>query len=53
MKRYVHFLSYLTQLFLEWEMFQANIVEKVKTRILLSITVFENCAVYEIMWKKL
>jgi len=28
MKRYVHFLTYLTQLFLEWEMFQTNIVEK-------------------------
>jgi hypothetical protein len=28
-------------------MFQTNIVEKIKTHILYSVTFFENCAVYE------
>jgi hypothetical protein len=47
----VYLWSYLSQLFLEWEMFQAEIVDKTKTRILCSITFFENYIVYEIMWK--
>jgi hypothetical protein len=34
----IHFLSYLGQFFLEWEMFQAKVVEKIKTRISCSIT---------------
>jgi hypothetical protein len=34
-------------------MFQTKVVEKIKTHILLSITfLFENRAVYEIIWKK-
>jgi hypothetical protein len=37
MKTDVHFLSYLAQLFLEWERFQAKVVEKIKTHILCSI----------------
>jgi len=33
-------------------MFQTNIVEKIKTHILCSITFFpQNCAIYEIMWE--
>ena len=44
--------SYLAQFFLELEMFQTKVVEKIKTRILCSIFFFENRAVYEIMWKK-
>ena len=42
-------LSYLAQFFLEWDMFQTNIVEKIKTHILGSITDFspENNAVNE------
>jgi hypothetical protein len=32
-------------------MFQTKVVEKRKTHILCSITFFENCAIYEIMWK--
>jgi hypothetical protein len=32
-------------------MFQTKIVEKIKTRILYSVTYFENLAVREIMWK--
>jgi hypothetical protein len=46
----VHFLSCLAQFFLEWEMFQANMLEKIKTHILCSIT-FINCTVYEIIWE--
>jgi hypothetical protein len=30
MKTYVHLWQYLAELFLEWEMFQANVVEKIK-----------------------
>jgi len=52
MKTNIHFLSYLGQLFLEWEMFQAEVVEKIETHILCSVTFFpENRAFYEIMWK--
>ena len=32
------FLSYLAQLFLEWEMFQTKVVEDIKTHILCSVT---------------
>ena len=41
MKTNVHFLSYLTHLFVEWETFQTKVVEKIKTHILSSITVFK------------
>jgi len=37
-KTTVHFLSSLTQFFLEWEMFETEAVEKIKTHILFSIT---------------
>jgi hypothetical protein len=40
MKTNIHFLSYLVQFFLEWEMFQRNVVEKIKTRILGSVIFF-------------
>jgi len=33
-----HFCSYLAQFFLEWEMFQTKVVEKIKTHILCSVT---------------
>jgi hypothetical protein len=39
MKTYVH-LWYLAELFLEWEMFQTKVVEKIKTHILCSIIFF-------------
>jgi hypothetical protein len=38
MKTYVHLWSYLAQLFLELEMFQTKVVEKIKTHILCSVT---------------
>jgi len=57
-KTTVHFLSSLTQFFLEWEMFETEAVEKIKTHILFSITFLfffnkENHAIYEIMWKNI
>ena len=33
MKIYVHFWSYLTRFFLEWEMLQMKVVEKIKMHI--------------------
>jgi hypothetical protein len=52
MKTSIHFLSHLTRFFLEWEMFQTKFVEKIKTHILCSITVFSKIVLfYEIIWK--
>jgi hypothetical protein len=54
MKTTIRFWSYVAQFFLEWEMFQTKVVEKIKTHILCSVTFFfENRAVYEIMWKNI
>jgi len=39
-KTNVHFWSYLTQFFLEWEMFQTKAVDKIKIHILFSVTFF-------------
>jgi hypothetical protein len=36
----MYILSYLTHLFLEWEMFQTEVLEKIKTHILCWITPF-------------
>jgi hypothetical protein len=36
MKTNIHFLSYLSQFFLEWEMFQKTAVEEIKTNLLCS-----------------
>jgi hypothetical protein len=32
-------------------MFQTKVVEKIKTHVLCSVTLQENCVVYEITWK--
>ena len=56
MKTNIHLLLYLAHFFLEWEKFQAEIVEKIRTHILYSVTLFfffENRPVYEIMWKNI
>jgi hypothetical protein len=50
MKTYIHVWSHFAQ-FLEWEMFQTSIVEKIKTHILCSIYIFLNLAIYEITRK--
>jgi len=41
MKTNTNFWSYLAQFFLEWEIFQTRVVEKIKTHILCSLTFFE------------
>ena len=52
MKTFSHLWRYLAELFLEWEMFQIKVVEKIKTHILHSVTFFpENRAICEIMPK--
>ena len=55
MKTNIHFLSYLAHFFIDWEMFQTKIVDKIKTHILCSVTFFffENRAVYETMLKNI
>ena len=46
--------SSLAEFILEWEIFQTDFVENIKTHILCSITFFpENHSVYEIMWKNM
>jgi len=40
MKTDIHFLSYLAQFFVEWEMLKTKVVQKVKTHILCSVTFF-------------
>jgi len=51
MKTNIHLWLYLGQ-FLEWEMFQTKVVEKIKA-IILCVIFFPpiNLAVYEIIWK--
>jgi hypothetical protein len=39
-KTYVHLWQYLVEFFIEWEMFDTKILEKIKTHILCSITFF-------------
>jgi hypothetical protein len=39
----------ISYFFLEREMFQIEVVEKIRTHILCSVTFYKNCAVYEIM----
>jgi hypothetical protein len=43
------FWSYLAQSFLEWEMFQTKVVDKMKIHTLCLIFFFENRAVYEVL----
>ena len=40
MKTCSHLWQYLTEFFLEWEMFQIKVIEKIKIHILCSITFF-------------
>jgi len=53
MKVNMHFWSYLAHFFLEWEMFQAKDVEKIKIPVSCSKIFFESDAVYEITWKNI
>ena len=47
METEIHFWFYLAPFFLEWEMFQMKLVEKIKTHLLGPITFFLIRAVYE------
>ena len=40
MKTFLRLWQYIAELILEWEMFYKNVVEKIKTRILCSVTFF-------------
>ena len=52
MQTNMHFWSYLAQFFLEWEMFQTKVVEKIKTHIFCSVTVFrKSCRLWEYVEK--
>jgi uncharacterized membrane protein YecN with MAPEG domain len=51
MKTFSNLWQYLPKFILEWEMFETNVVEKIKTHILCPITFFLNRTVYEIMSK--
>jgi hypothetical protein len=44
----IHFWPYLAHFFLEWEMFHTKVVEKIKTRILSSVTLFrKSCPLWD------
>jgi hypothetical protein len=48
MKTNLHFLSYLAQFFIEWEIFQTKVVEKIKTHVLCSATFFhKSCRLWD------
>jgi len=51
MKIKIHFLSYLIHFFLEREIFQTNVAEKIKTHFFSSF--FRKRRVYKIMWKNI
>ena len=48
MKTSLHFWSYLNHFFLQWEMFQTNVVEKINTHVLCSVTFFrKSCRLWD------
>ena len=51
MQTNIHFISYLAQFFLEWEMFQTEVVEEIKTQFLCSIKFFprNSCRLWDNM----
>ena len=51
METFSHLWQYLAKFFLQWEIFQINVVEKTKTHILYSVTFPENRTIYEVMSK--
>jgi len=52
MKPFVPLWSHVTQLYLEWKMFQTKVVEKIKTRTLCPVIFFKS-VIYEIKWKNM
>jgi hypothetical protein len=53
MKTNIHFWKYLTQFFLEWEISQTNIVEKIKTHIVFKNFFFKSCLVWDNVEKRI
>jgi hypothetical protein len=54
MKTNVQFWSYLAHFFLEWEMFQTKVVEKLETHFMFNnFFFFKKSAFNEIMWKNI
>ena len=43
METNMHFTSYIAQFLLEWEMFMANIMQKIKTHFMLNNFFFRSC----------
>jgi hypothetical protein len=53
MKTNIHLWQYLAHFFLEWEMFQTKVVEKIKTHILCTVTFFrKSCRLWD-EWKNI
>ena len=52
MKTFSHSLQYLAEFFLEWEIFQTKVVEKIKTRILCSVTFFQKIVPFVVECRK-
>jgi hypothetical protein len=52
MNNNLHFWSHLAHFFLEWEIFQIEGVEKIKTIFMFKIF-FLSRAIYEMMWKNI
>ena len=50
---HMHLWSYLAQFFLEWEMFQTYVVEKVKMHCMFNKLFFENCVVCDVTSKNI
>ena len=51
MKISIHYLSYLTQFFLEWELVQTKVVGRVKIQILFYFIFFNSCCLWDNMQK--
>jgi hypothetical protein len=53
MKTYACVQYYLSQFFLEWEICQTKLVNKIETHVSPSTALSESRAGYEIMWKNM
>ena len=52
MKMFSHLWEYLAEFCLEYERFQVKVLERIKTYISCSVTVFRSRGFYEITWEK-
>jgi hypothetical protein len=57
MNIYGHLWQYLAELFLNWELFQTKVLEKIKTHIFFNNVLFfgggGDLAIYNVMWKSM